>query len=1156
MNDKKDGNITTENIIKDVISKNKPLVLFLGQDYAYTNKGDPVLAKVISHLNIENEGNESWLSLLKSNKVTKETYEWLAERFERTTQTDFIDNIFQLSWSAVFTTSIDPQIAKKIESRGRVPESILSKDHYAKVARSRSRPPIYYLFGKCNEIDNSYSVPSNIFQLMQRKNTHTGALLNRVPDTVTSLGLLVVDGFRENRDWLSIDDMLAPLSVNPEIAVIWLGEAPINSIFFDAMISNGQILYDERSLSEIVLSMLVHSDSFSDEQLGVIEQRGTETITLNDGKFFSVPSYLRLRVESTANIIDDSWLEQYPIITGVELEEDFRRFHGGFGGIRNQFEGIRKGYAVKREFEKTLEKKCRDNLNNIGKSNGYIVVHGQSGTGKSVSLARVAYFLRNEFKLPILYSKNRLPSASDIEDFIAEAEKSGAICVVLVCDANQSPDKYRDLAISLKSRGRKCLIIGSAYKIEGIRKKNINFIEASSTTTEEEISKLYILLEQFAPRYGRVAKLTPQDKNVFSLFYRHLTMGRARIIDGITDEARYTEQVIRIKARTMPQSYQPQFVLAQQLIKLGIGSPTVKLFEDESEEHTEAGIDAAGKLIDLVMVAGRLDCPVPLNLLLRTLSSDKNSLDYIQIAYLFEELDLFRWDTSDAEGHEYFIHPRLRLEAELICRRRLSERSKEIGYLLQLIKSVRYSSTDRRSEITFILDLLIKMQKEGPRKNAYQDGYLDVANALTELRTKHNIIDASLMLQESVFRRSAVHASDKKENADIRVLTIEQRDLILNEARAIVENARNQISERTLRASKKTQQSLAVEHASIYGYLAVGLARQDAGEDVVWSHYLAAKTAITTAISVANNHYPFDIALWTPIDVLKYKEFSLAHKMELLSDVLSIFDQADTVSFNDFSASKFESRKLKAAMELGFEKIEEESYLSLEKTNPSIAYYIKARSMCAGIFNGRFETIPDNLMKCVSEAVSFLMSKLNIVLTDIRPLQLLIQLIWIQKTHSFIFKKEKLIIPQDNKFQDEILLLVRNLNQLAGENKRNNFRLLEAVFEWVRGSAEHSRELFRELSSDTEFEDSSRVTRRFILENNDVVRGFKGRVIRDRGDGHWTVSVFDLSRNIDLLGRDFNGDDISIGREISRFNIAFNYLGPIAEPLSRYGVRS
>ncbi|HEJ7171868.1 TPA: hypothetical protein SMF89_001828 [Serratia marcescens] len=1156
MNENKDENIKAEDIIKRIISKNKPLVLFLGQNYAYTNQGDQVLDKAIRYLNIESEKDEGWLSIIKSNKFSKEKYEWLSERFERTTQTDFIDNIFQLSWSAVFTTSIDPQIAKKIESRGRVPESVLSKDHFARVARSRSRPPIYYLFGKCNEVNNNYSVPSNVAQLIQRKNTHTNALLNRVPDTVTSLGLLVVDGFRENRDWLSIDDMLAPLSLSPEIAVLWLGKAPVSSIFFDDMKNNGQILYDERSLSEIVLSMLLNSDSFSDEQLGVIEQRGTETITLNDGKFYTVPSSLRLRVESTANIIDDSWLEQYPIITGAELEEDFRRFHGGFGGIRNQFEGIRKGYAVKREFEKLLEKNCKGKLKNFGKSLDYTVVHGQSGTGKSVSLARVAFLLRSEFKLPILYSKNRIPSASDIEEFIAEAEKSGAFCVVVVCDANQPPDKYRDLANSLKSRGRKCLVIGSAYKIEGIKKQNTNFIEADTKTTEQEIDNLYTLLERFAPRYEYVTKLTHQDKNVFSLFYRHLTMGRARIIDGIADEARYTEQAVRIKARTIPYTYQPQFVLAQQLIDLGIGSPTVKLFEDESEEHTEAGIDAAGKLIDLVMVAGRLDCPVPLNLLLRTLSGDNNSLDYVQIAYLFEELDLFRWDTSDAEGHEYFIHPRLRLEAELICRRRLSERSKEIGYLLQLIKSVRYSSTDRRSEINFILDLLIKMQKEGPRKNAYQDGYLDVANALTELRNKHNVIDASLMLQESVFRRSAVYVSDKKDSSDIRALTIEQRDLILNEARAIVENARNQISERTLRASKKTQQSLAVEHASIYGYLAVGLARQDAGEDVVWSHYLAAKTAITTAISVANNHYPFDIALWTPVDVLKYKEFSLAHKMELVSDVLSIFDQANTVSFNDFSASKFESRKLKAAMDLGFEKIEEESYLSLEKTNPSIAYYIKARSACSGIFNGGFETIPDNLMGGVSEAVSFLKSKLDVVLTDIRPLQLLIQLLWIQKTRSFIFKKEKVTIPQDNKFQDDILLLVRNLNQLAGENKRNNFRLLEAVFEWVRGSAQHSRDLFKELSSDTEFEDSTRVIRRFILEGGDADKGFKGRVIRNRGDGHWTISVFDLSQNIDLLGRDFNGDDISIGREVSRFNIAFNYLGPIADPLSRYGARS
>ena len=1143
-------------LISDAIKKEKPLVLFLGQEHANDGICDPVLKKMVAHLGLSQSEHENWLALMSSGKINKESYDWLAERFQRSVLPESVDIIFQLAWSAIFTTSIDPQISQKLERRGRTPESILSKDHYARVARSRSRPPIYYLFGKCNEMENNYSVPTNPIELFQRKNVHTNPLLSRITDTVTPLGLLVIEGYKEDKDWLPVDDLLSQLSVSPNTAILWLGDHPKKSIFFDAMKNKKQLHYDERRLSEIILQILIRSESISDEKLGVVEQRGADTITLNDGKFFKVPSSLRLRVESTANIIDDSWLEQYQLLIGNELEEDFRRFHGGFGGIRNQFEGIRKGYAVKRNFENFLELSCKQHLKNIGKFPGYLVVHGQSGTGKSIALARMAFILRSQFRLPILYAKNRIPSASDIEDFIAEAEKFGALCVVVICDANQVPDRYRDLATSLRSRGRKCLILGTSYKIEGIKSTNRAFIVADAKKNRDEVSELKNLLKQYAPKNFSNLNINDNEKNIFSLLYRHLSMGRARIIDGIADEARYAEQTVRIKARSIPYTNKPEFVLAKQLIDIGLGKENFSIFEDEIQEHTEAGLDAAGRLIDLVMAAGRLDCPVPLNLLLRAISGTKNTLDYVQIAYLFEELDLFRWDIADAEGNEYLVQPRLRLEAELICRRRLAERSKEIEYLLQLIKSVRHAGTDRNSEISFLLDLLIKMQKEGPRKKAYQEGYLGVANALTELREKHNVVDASLMLQESVFRRAAVHASDNKEGSEAKELTSEQRDLVLNEARHIVETARNQIDNRVLRASKKTQQSLAVEHASIYGYLAVGLARQDASESIVWSHYLAAKAAITTAISVANNHYPFDIALWTPGDILKYKKISLAHEMELKADIFSIFDQANTVSFSDHSASKFEGRKLRAAGDLGFEKLEEEVYLNLEKTNPSVAYYIKARKICSNVFQKRTDVISSKHLNEVSEAVKFLKERIDVVLTDIRPLQLLVQLIWIERTGNYIFHREKAVIPSDRKFQDEMLSLVRNLNQLAGDNKRNNFRFLEAVFEWLRGSDEHARDLFNELSSDTEFEDFSRVTRKFLLEATDNDKGFKGRVVRDRGDGHWTVSVFDLSQNIDLLGRDFTGDDIAVGREGSNFNIAYNYLGPIADPLSRYGARS
>ncbi|WP_338790484.1 hypothetical protein [Pseudomonas sp. AE27] len=1144
---------TPEKLITDILDEERPLVLFLGQSFCSDSKGDPLVRKALEHLRKTIPNKSTWPKLITTPELKKSTYEWLSERFERNVLSESLSMTFEVAWSAVFTSSIDPQISRKLESKGRAPETIVSKEHFARVARSRSRPPVHYLFGKSNELEGNYSVPCGPLELIQRKSIHTNALVSRISETVTSLGLLVVEGFIPEDDWLTADELLAPISTNESITVLWLGQAPNNSMVFDLLLEKGQIRTDSRRLHEILTHLLIESDKTTEAQLGLIEQRASNTITLDNGRYLQVTPSLRLRVEAAAAIIDDSWLEDAPPLLGAALEEDFRKFHGGFGGVRTQVDGVRKGYAIKRDFETALERAFRNCVRHLGKQQNFIVLHGQSGTGKTVALARLAYQLRSETKIPVLYAKNRIPNASDIEEFIAEAERSGATCVAVICDANQAPDRYRDLANSLKSRGRKCITIGSSYKVEGIKRTNRGFVEAEAEATQKEVSALSSLLKRYAPRQSVRIE---HEKNVFALLYRYISMGRARIIDGIAEEARHAELVVRIRAKSIPYTNKPEYVLAKQLISLGLGKENTSIFEDELPEHAEAGLDAAGKLIDLVMASGRLDCPIPLNLLLRALSGTSQSLDYTQISYLFESLDLFRWHTSDAEGNEFLIQPRLRLEAELICRRRLAEKSKEIECLLQLMKAVRRSAPDSRSEVAFLLDLLGKMQKEGPRKKAYESGYLSVAKTLTELREVHQVKDASLMLQESVFRRAAVQSSDNSDPHGANSLTVEQRAEILNEAREIVETARNEIDERSMRASKKTRANLAVEHASIYGYLAVGLARQGADEEIVWSHYLAARTATATAISEANNHYPYDIALWTPVDILKYSKSSLAHEMELKADVFSIFDHANTENFNDFSASKFKERKIRAAEDLGSFELADEAYLSLEKTHPAVAYYLKARTTCRELFHTKTDEIKRTALAKVPSAINFLRSKLDIVQTDIRPLQLLIQLIWVEKTGRFIFGKEKALIPNDRRFQEEMLTLVRSLNALAGDNQKNNFRLLEAVFEWVSGSVEQAIDLFKELSSDTEFEDSARVVRRFLLESSGPHSGFRGRVIRDRGDGHWTVNIYNISKNIDLLGRDFIREELAVGREISNFNISFNYLGPIAEPLSRHGVRS
>lgn len=1134
----------------DAIKTEKPLILFLGQDYANTSNPDPILSSILTRKQSSKSTSDGWPAVLDLKNLTRADYEWLSERCERNVLPESLTINFELPWSGVFTTSVDQTIARHFETRGRIPETILAKDHYSRVPRSKFRPPIHYLFGKLNETESDFRPPSNQLELLQRVSIHTSALIGRISDTVTPVGLLIIDGYNPEADWLSIDTLLAALSMSTELKILFLGiTKPPKSAFFSVLEERGNIQSDKRSLNEIIQVLLKNDEPL----FGSIDGGEAGTVTLENKKIFVIPPALRLRVEASAAVVDDTWTQSQPLILGSALEEDFRSFHGGFGGLQSLVEGIGKSYAIRRDFEIELLTKINYYLKNPGLLDSYLIIHGQSGTGKTLSLARIALLLREKYKLPVIYSKARIPHASDVEDFAAEAEKSGASSTIIICDANQSHEKYKELANSLKSRGRRCIVIGTSYITEGVKKGNPHFTEASAKLSQDELGALKSLIKRFLPLQYKDINVEEDNKYILAFLYRHLSMSRARIIDGITNEARNAEQIVRIRAQSMPRQDNPQYALASQLITLGLGSSTSNLFEDEVND--EPGLDSAGKLIDFVMVAGRVDCPVPLNLLLRALNSADKNLNYIQIAYLFEELDLFRWHVADAEGNELLVQPRLRLEAELICRRRLAERDKEIDYIVSLIESVRTSHVDGRSEISFLLNLLNKLQKDGPRGNAYRMGFLRIGNALTNLRIRHDVNDASIMLQESSFRRSAIFTSDQESSDSANKISEEDRARILNEARDIVELALKEIDEKRLRASRKTQQNFAVERASIYGYLAVGLAKTSADESEIWSYYLAARAAISKAMSVVSNHYPLDIAIWAPIDILKCANSSPTHELELKADVYAVFDQLNAELSNKHSAKILE-RKFKVARTLGSIQLAQEAYDELEKTNPALAFYLKARSMCGDLFDLQGEKISEPIRSQAGAAANFLWVRLESIREDVRALQLLIQLLWVEKSGEMMLRRERCQIPADKNFQHKILSLVKTLNSVSGEAAKNNYRFLEATFEWLVGSGTYARELFNTLSKDTEFEDSSRIVRRLVLDGSNSSYGsFKGRVEKNRGEGHWTISVEGLINTVDLLARDFTKEDLREGREIRDFNIAFNHLGPIADPLSRQGAR-
>ena len=134
-------------ILAEALSDKRPLVLFAGQ--SLDSAHNAILGALLDHFGCADH-NSGWRIALDQGMNASDMV-WLSERFDRSVPSDAASYIFDVAWSAVFTSSIDPQFARRFETRGRQPESVLSKDTYAKVPRSRSRPPIHYLFGKSNE---------------------------------------------------------------------------------------------------------------------------------------------------------------------------------------------------------------------------------------------------------------------------------------------------------------------------------------------------------------------------------------------------------------------------------------------------------------------------------------------------------------------------------------------------------------------------------------------------------------------------------------------------------------------------------------------------------------------------------------------------------------------------------------------------------------------------------------------------------------------------------------------------------------------------------------------------------------------------------------------------------------------------------------------
>ena len=95
---------------------------------------------------------------------------------------------------------------------------------------------------------------------------------------------------------------------------------------------------------------------------------------------------------------------------------------------------------------------------------------------------------------------------------------------------------------------------------------------------------------------------------------------------------------------------------------------------------------------------------------------------------------IFSGGVSNDED-DVFVHPRLRVEAELISARRLGTSQAEAEVAFRLLASASPNSFGN-CERRFVLDLVHRLGPDGPFGRRYASHYLDISRALSKMRLK------------------------------------------------------------------------------------------------------------------------------------------------------------------------------------------------------------------------------------------------------------------------------------------------------------------------------------------------------------------------------------------------------------------------------------
>lgn len=1123
-----------QNLLRRHWAGGTPVVGVWGQMAGWTMASpDPVLARALAELN--RKESTSWRGLLATDPIPDEFYPWLAERFRHRAASHLTVEAARAPWFAVFTSSLDQGLANCLAGDGREPEVILRGEPAPRMLRNTRRPPFYYLFGEAGPHAENLRPPGNRQGLNSRRMQHSNAMLRRVCETATPLGLIVVDGYAPDADWLKADDLLAAISEAPIEGVLWCGPEPEFGVDdedqFNELVSRRVIVRDTRPLGVLVSELI--------ELLGVPEPvrwDDPELVSLKGGQVVKTTPNLRLVTHASAELVDDSWAGLLDPLTSDEVEAAFQSFHATATSFRSVANGVRRGFAIERSFEALLQRRIDQALDQHHNASA-VIVHGQSGVGKTVAFARLAVRAK-ERGYAVLYANRRVPQASDLSDFLNIVDQHQGVTLLIV-DTMSQAKHYDDLLRALRSVGHRVVVAGSSYRSKKPGKLTNRYIEATAGLDKGEQAQLLALARKFVPNSAIEVERERKSQYALAGFYRLLPHSRSRLSAGLGREVDSTHLSLRTRvAKARPAA--PN-AIAQALIDAGYpvgASPLLPSWVEDGGESPQL------KAIELVMVSSRLFKATPLSIVLRAVSDSSGvsgTYDIDTMLDLIREQDLFRWIYSDEEQTDILVEARLQIEARLICDQRFGSAKREADAIVQLIEAATRAGPDN-DETSYVVELIHAAGPDGPEASRYRDSYAMLARALTKLRLSTAIPNARLMLQESVLRRHYLRThQDVAQDLKVELLT-ESMSVIDEAFRHLTENGPSAIF-----ASRQTIDNLWIERAATYGFVAADMVLHGQSGKA-YAAYKAAHDAASLAKARRDSSYALDVSLWIPTRILANgPSLTDEQRLEIAADLRSSLDGVDEGILDHDQSEYFQKRRMQAALALDDELLSDDAFRRLDEAGSTAGYFMRARQLAPS----RGVSSEPSKADCVAAqaCADYLRMHYDKVSQDDRCLRLLMDMEWIVHTGGWLMRGQRQPFPQAEATRRVFHTILLDMAALGEDKLRPGYRYLRAVTTWLNGNEKAATAMFNELAFETQFSDSHRVSVRHLLaDGSGAPLLHRGTVQRQIGPGRFSVYVQDLGVHVDLIADYFPNLDLSVGRTVSSFAIAFNYRGPLADP--------